>query len=177
VPPPDAEARKKIFEVYLKDSDTVISKDIDLDELVKKTDGYVGADIEMLVREAKLASMREFITKTTGMNEEEREKALSNVMVTKDQIYEAMRKVRGTLDRSTIEEYDRKSWPLLFHGDERDILEKAATLVKRASYDVLNEEIDKKSKELKIETYKPKKDLKKVKELSEELEKLMSEQQ
>ncbi|WP_421907986.1 CDC48 family AAA ATPase [Methanolacinia petrolearia] len=177
VPPPDAEARKKIFEVYLKDSESVISKNIDLDELAKKTEGYVGADIEMLVREAKLASMRDFILKTAGMSDEERERALSNVMVTKDQIFEAMRKVRGTLDRTTIEEYDKKSWPILFHGDERDILEKAATLVKRASYGVLSEEIDKKSEELKRETYKPKKDLKKVEELSEELEKMMSEQQ
>jgi len=176
VPAPDAEARKKIFGVYLKDSDSVISKDIDLDELVEKTEGYVGADIEMLVREAKLASMREFISKTAGMNDEDRTNALSNVMVTKAQIDEAMRKVRGTLDSSTIEEYDRKSWPLLFHADEREILEKAASLIKRASYGPGNEDTDLKSAELKKETYKPKKDLKKIRELSEELEKLINDQ-
>ncbi len=176
VPAPDAEARKKIFDVYLKDQDSIISKDIDIDEMVKKTEGYVGADIEMLVREAKLAAMRDFISNTAGMSDEDRGKALSNVMVTKKQVDEAMRKVRGTLDSSTIEEYDRKSWPLLFHADEREILEKAASLVKRVSYDPGNEQADLKSGELKKETYKTKKDLKKIKELSGELEKLLNEQ-
>lgn len=176
VPAPDAEARKKIFEVYLKDSDSIISKDINLDELVEKTEGYVGADIEMLVREAKLASMREFITMTAGMNDEDRANALSNVMVTWKEIEEAMRKVRGTLDSSTLEEYDRRSWPLLFHADEKETLEKAASLVKRVSYGPADKYTELKSKELRAETYKPKKDLKKIKELSEELENMLNEQ-
>ncbi|MBN1431947.1 MAG: CDC48 family AAA ATPase [Methanomicrobiaceae archaeon] len=173
VPAPDPEARKKIFDVYLKNSESVISKDIDIDELVEKTDGYVGADIEMLVREAKLISMREFIEKTSGMKEEERNKALSNVMVTKDHMNQAMRKVRGTLDRETVEEYDKKSWPLLYHSDEREILERAASAVKRASYGAVSEEIRLKSDELRKEIYKSKKNLTEIKKLSEEFEKLI----
>ncbi|MDD5420136.1 MAG: CDC48 family AAA ATPase, partial [Methanomicrobiaceae archaeon] len=61
VPPPDREGRKKIFEVYLRNADAILTKDIDIDELVDRTDGYVGADIEAVVREAKLSAMREFI--------------------------------------------------------------------------------------------------------------------
>jgi len=57
VPPPDRESRKKIFEVYLRDADSVLTEDVKIDDLVAETDGYVGADIEALVREAKLQAM------------------------------------------------------------------------------------------------------------------------
>ncbi len=66
VPPPDKESRKKIFEVYLKGADTLLAADVDIDALVDETDAYVGADIEALVREAKLGAMREFITAMAG---------------------------------------------------------------------------------------------------------------
>ncbi|MCH7659869.1 MAG: AAA family ATPase, partial [Euryarchaeota archaeon] len=36
--------------------------DIDLDELAAKTEGYVGADIEAVCREAATAAVREYVT-------------------------------------------------------------------------------------------------------------------
>ncbi len=53
---PDEESRRKILNVHLKN--TPISKDVDVDELVRLTDNFVGADIEGLVREAALSSLR-----------------------------------------------------------------------------------------------------------------------
>jgi transitional endoplasmic reticulum ATPase len=61
VPAPDDESRKKIFDVYLGDAGAILAKDINIDELVRQTAGYVGADIEALVREAKIDAMREFL--------------------------------------------------------------------------------------------------------------------
>jgi transitional endoplasmic reticulum ATPase len=53
IPPPDLEARKRIFEIHLK---TVISndmlEDIDFDVLAQKTDGFSGADIEAVCKDA-----------------------------------------------------------------------------------------------------------------------------
>jgi transitional endoplasmic reticulum ATPase len=46
---------------------------------VCKTEGYVGADIGALIREAKLAAMREFITLMTGRTPREMEEAVANV--------------------------------------------------------------------------------------------------
>ena len=77
VPPPDREGRKKIFEVYLRNRD-ILAKGVEIDELVEKTEGYVGADIEALVREAKISAMREFIALTAGKSEEERRQAVGN---------------------------------------------------------------------------------------------------
>ena len=84
VPAPDEESRKKIFDVYLGgETGNILAKDVDIDALVKKTEGYVGADIEALVREAKMAAMRDFIVQMGGRSEQERKDAIKNVMLTK----------------------------------------------------------------------------------------------
>jgi CDC48 subfamily AAA family ATPase len=56
-PKPDLEGRRKIFEIYIKD--IPISSDVDIAVLAKKTDGYVGADIEGVCREAAMMALRE----------------------------------------------------------------------------------------------------------------------
>jgi len=57
VPPPDKEARKKIFEVHTRNMP--LAKDVKIDELAEKTEGYSGADIEAVCREAGLEALRE----------------------------------------------------------------------------------------------------------------------
>jgi len=89
VPPPDREGRKKIFEVYLRNRE-ILANDVDIDELVERTEGYVGADIEALVREAKISAMREFIAMTAKKSEEERRQAVGNVMITKKHFEDAL---------------------------------------------------------------------------------------
>lgn len=56
-PVPDEEARKKIFEVQIKTMP--LEKDVDITALAKKTQGYVGADVEGVCREAAMAALRE----------------------------------------------------------------------------------------------------------------------
>ena len=58
-PVPDKAARKKIFEVHTKHMP--LAKDVDLDKLAEMTEGYVGADIEALCREAAMIALRENI--------------------------------------------------------------------------------------------------------------------
>lgn len=58
-PVPDEASRKKIFEIYLKKMPVV--KEINASELAKKTDGYVGADVEGVCREAGMIALRENI--------------------------------------------------------------------------------------------------------------------
>ncbi len=59
VPPPNADERKEIFELYLKKMP--LSDDVDISLLVRKTDGYVGSDIEAVCREAGMLALRENI--------------------------------------------------------------------------------------------------------------------
>jgi len=58
VPPPDEKSRLKIFKIHTKNMPLY---KVDLKKLAKKTDGYSGADIEALCREAALNAMRENI--------------------------------------------------------------------------------------------------------------------
>lgn len=53
---PDEEMRKKIFSVHLKKMP--LGKEVDINTLAKKTENYVGADIEAVCREAAILSLR-----------------------------------------------------------------------------------------------------------------------
>ena len=75
VPPPEKEARMEIFKVHTRHMPL---KDVDLNEMVRKTDGYSGADIEGVCREAALIALREDI-KSDIVTAEEFEKALKKI--------------------------------------------------------------------------------------------------
>ncbi len=53
---PDEEARYAIFKVHTKDMP--LAEDVDLKKLAKNTEGYVGADIESVCREAAMLTLR-----------------------------------------------------------------------------------------------------------------------
>ena len=126
----------------------------------------------MVVREAKLAAMREFIVAMDTKNEKERADALKNVRVTKDHFTTALEKVRGTLDKSAIEEYERtQAWKILFSQEERTVLEKAAGAVQRASFGPKTEKRENTIEELNKLLYADKKDFKAIRDYTEELEK------
>ena len=129
VPPPDREGRNHIFTIYLNNADTLLTQEVTIGDLVDKTEGYVGADIEALVREAKLAAMREFITLMTGRNPRELEEAVANVRITGKHFEEAFNRVRGSLDEAALQRYLHESWQILYGQEQRRILEKAAEVI------------------------------------------------
>ncbi|MGC8996779.1 MAG: AAA family ATPase, partial [Fervidicoccaceae archaeon] len=59
IPPPTKEERVEIFRIHTKNMP--LAKDVDLYKLAEITEGYTGADIEALVREAGLRALREDI--------------------------------------------------------------------------------------------------------------------
>jgi transitional endoplasmic reticulum ATPase len=59
IPPPDEKARLQILKVHTKN--TPLAKDVDLNEIAKRTEGFSGADLEALVRESVMNALREDI--------------------------------------------------------------------------------------------------------------------
>jgi ATPases of the AAA+ class len=57
IPPPDEANRLKILQVHTKNMPLL--KDVNLNEIAKKTEGYVGADLENLCREAGMMAYRD----------------------------------------------------------------------------------------------------------------------
>ena len=57
VPPPDSDARKELFRIYL--TERPHAEDIDYNRLSKMTDGFVCSDIELIVTEASRTAIDE----------------------------------------------------------------------------------------------------------------------
>jgi katanin p60 ATPase-containing subunit A1 len=62
---PTPDGRKALVKINLKGLET--SEDIDYDEIVRKTDGYSGADMSNVCREAAMMPLRRRL-KASGIN-------------------------------------------------------------------------------------------------------------
>jgi len=87
---PTQEGREKIFEVHTKEMP--LNKDVKIKELAKETDGFTGADIEALAREAAMIALRE--------NMESKE-------VKKKHFESALKKVKPSVTKQSIEIYKK----------------------------------------------------------------------
>ncbi|MDS0258929.1 CDC48 family AAA ATPase [Haloarcula sp. S1CR25-12] len=101
VPVPDEEARRAIFSVHTRDKP--LADGVDLNSLARRTDGYVGADIEAVCREASMAATREFIN---SVDPEDIGDSVSNVRVTMDHFEHALDEVGPSVTDETKERYD-----------------------------------------------------------------------
>ncbi|MDR2699117.1 MAG: CDC48 family AAA ATPase [Candidatus Methanoplasma sp.] len=88
---PDQEARRSILRVH---TERMPLKNVDLDSIAKATDGYVGADIAALCREAGLSAYRADSTAQ---------------FVTDKDFKDALTRVRPSVDESTFEKYESLS--------------------------------------------------------------------
>ncbi len=88
VPPPDKKARLEILKIHTRK--VPLDNDVDLDRLAEMTNGYTGADLESLVREAVILALRE---------------KLEVRPVKMKYFLEAMKTVKPSLSESDIERY------------------------------------------------------------------------
>ena len=87
---PEEKGRENILNIHTKNMP--LAKDVNLKELARKTDGYTGADIEAVVREAGMLALRE------DMNCKQ---------VKKEHFIEALNKIKPSITKSTIEVYKK----------------------------------------------------------------------
>ncbi len=90
VPGPDKEGRLGILNIHTKNMP--LGKDVKLKEFAEKTEGYVGADLENLVREAAMIALRQNIEVKS---------------VAKKYFEEAMKKVRPSVTKKDLETYKK----------------------------------------------------------------------
>jgi len=87
---PEEKGRLKILQIHTKDMP--LAKDVNINDFAKKTIGYTGADLEALAREAAMLSLRE---------------SLDSKFVKKKHFEEALKKVRPSVSKPTIEIYKK----------------------------------------------------------------------
>ncbi len=107
VPPPDASARAKIADIHTKGMPLGKFK---MEDVLKGLDGYTGADIEAICREAALIAMRE-----------------GKKSVSKKNFEEAAKRVRPTVTPNMIEYYNKMETMLVsglsnIKRDKRDYI-------------------------------------------------------
>ncbi len=101
VPVPDEDARRAIFAVHTRDKP--LADDVDLDWLASETDGYVGADIEAVCREAAMAASREFIG---SVSPDDIDESVGNVRISQEHFEDALEEVGPSVDDKMKERYD-----------------------------------------------------------------------
>jgi len=89
VPPPDQEARLKIFKIHTKKNPLV--KNVSLQKLAAETEGYMGSDIEAICREATMLAIRRYIK-----NNKEREASEKSpkLHVTMEDFEQAIKRIK-----------------------------------------------------------------------------------
>jgi len=96
VPPPDYNARIQIFRVHTRKMP--LGDDVNIEELARKTEGYTGADIAAVCKEAAMIALREKY-RSTG--------SLDVVKVGMEHFMKALERVMPSLSKSDIEMYER----------------------------------------------------------------------
>ncbi len=87
---PEEEGRLNILKIHTKKMP--LAKDVSLTDLAKRTIGYTGADLEALTREAAILSLRE---------------SIEAKVVTKKHFEEAIKRVKPSVSKPTIEVYKK----------------------------------------------------------------------
>jgi len=98
IPMPDKDARRKIFEINLS---RMASFGVSPQQMAEITEGYSGADLEMLCREAGMLALRQHIR--PGMSKEEL--IIDKISVTKEHFQEAHERIKPHLSKKMLEEY------------------------------------------------------------------------
>ena len=102
VPAPDERARLEILRVHTRR--VPLSEDVNLKEIAKMTEGYSGADLEALVREAALMTLRRAVA---GREMEELgDELLERLRVRKKDFEEAMKKIKPSITKYMLEYYE-----------------------------------------------------------------------
>ncbi|MEM4566206.1 MAG: AAA family ATPase, partial [Archaeoglobaceae archaeon] len=102
IPPPDKEARKEIFRIHLRGKP--LSEDVSVEELAEKTEGYSGADIEAVCREAGMLAIREAVAHIRDPREAK--EIAQKVKITRKHFEEALRKVKPSLTKEDLRRFE-----------------------------------------------------------------------
>jgi transitional endoplasmic reticulum ATPase len=90
IPPPDEKSRLEILSIYTREMP--LASDVNLEELASRTEGFSGADLESLCREAALAALR---------------RDINTEKVSKIDFEEAFTIVKPSISPQMLREYER----------------------------------------------------------------------
>jgi SpoVK/Ycf46/Vps4 family AAA+-type ATPase len=106
---PDKKGRKEILQIHTRNMP--LTKDVDLDWLASVTYGYVGADLEVLAKEAAMAALRRTLPEISWKKHEKiPQKLLEKLKVTKADFEKALKVVEPSAMREVLIEIPNIKW-------------------------------------------------------------------
>ena len=106
VPPPDKKARLEILKIHTRDMP--LGDDVDLNDIAERTEGYSGADLEALCREAAMTALRE--------NKDARKVHL-------DHFEKAFKVIKGSITKDMMDYYKKIGEELSSRIGKKDLKE------------------------------------------------------
>ena len=105
---PDADERREVLEIHTRNMP--IEEDVDLNKLANTTQGFVGADLESLCKEAAMRVVRRILPEIKTDDEEIPENVLKKIIVTKDDFKSALKEIQPSALREVLVQVPDVKW-------------------------------------------------------------------
>ena len=105
---PDEEGRQDILAIHTRGMP--IDEEVNLEDIAKITHGFVGADLEILAKEAAMRSLRKILPDIDLDQEKISSEILQKIKVTEDDFRDALKEVKPSALREVLVEIPNVTW-------------------------------------------------------------------
>lgn len=105
---PDETGRREVLNIHVRGMP--LDKNVNLDRIAKVTHGFVGADLEILAKEAAMRSIRKILPKLDLEEEKIPLEILQKIVITDDDFKEALKEVRPSALREVLVQVPDVAW-------------------------------------------------------------------
>ena len=106
--PPTEEGRKEILQIHTRGMP--LDKDVDLNQLANRTIGYVGADLEVLCKEAALKALKPHLKEFKNLEEKIPAEKIDKIKVKRKDFIEALKQVEPSAMREVLIKKPNVHW-------------------------------------------------------------------
>ena len=106
--PPTEEGRKEILQIHTRGMP--LDKDVDLNQLANRTMGYVGADLEVLCKEAALKALKPHLKEFKNLEEKIPAEKIDKIKIKKKDFIEALKQVEPSAMREVLIKKPNVHW-------------------------------------------------------------------
>ena len=105
---PDEEGRKEILDIHTRGMP--LNEKVNLDQIAKTTHGFVGADLEILAKEAAMRSLRRILPELDLEQEKISSEILQKIVINDDDFRDALKEVRPSALREVLVQIPNVTW-------------------------------------------------------------------
>ena len=106
--PPGEEGRKKILRIHTRGMP--LDKNVNFDEIARRTIGFTGADVEVLCKEAALKSIKPYFSDLKNMQEKIPVEILDKIKVSREHFADALKNVEPSAMREVLINKPHVKW-------------------------------------------------------------------